>query len=320
MGVVNVTPDSFSDGGRFLDPDAAIAHGLALVAAGAAVLDVGGESTRPGAEPVDADEELRRVAPGRPGARRRDRGAGQHRHHQGRGRGRRARGRRDDRQRRLGRHAPIPTCSRVVADAGAGYVAMHMQGEPRTMQHDPRLRRRRRRGRRRSCANGVDAAVVGRRSRATRSSPIRASASARPSSTTSRCSRALPELAARVDVPCSSARRASRSSAACSATLPVDDARRRARSPPRSGASTSGAAMVRVHDVAASRRAVALLDVLDRATPRGDGGMSTTGCGGAGRRASSRASSAGSSRTGSARASGRAGSPATTARCGARKS
>ena len=63
MGVVNVTPDSFSDGGAYLDPDAAIAHGLALAAAGAAVIDVGGESTRPGADPVDADEELRRVLP-----------------------------------------------------------------------------------------------------------------------------------------------------------------------------------------------------------------------------------------------------------------
>src|SRR2546421_47489 len=63
MGVVNVTPDSFSDGGRYLDASAAIAHGLALAKAGAAVLDVGGESTRPGAEPVDADEELRRVLP-----------------------------------------------------------------------------------------------------------------------------------------------------------------------------------------------------------------------------------------------------------------
>src|SRR5258707_10885419 len=63
MGVVNVTPDSFSDGGSYLDPDAAIAHGLALAAAGAAVIDVGGESTRPGAEPVDATEELRRILP-----------------------------------------------------------------------------------------------------------------------------------------------------------------------------------------------------------------------------------------------------------------
>src|SRR3954451_17308138 len=63
MGIVNVTPDSFSDGGRFLDPDAAVAHGLRLVAAGADLLDVGGESTRPGADPVGEHEELRRVLP-----------------------------------------------------------------------------------------------------------------------------------------------------------------------------------------------------------------------------------------------------------------
>jgi dihydropteroate synthase len=63
MGVVNVTPDSFSDGGLFLDPAAAIDHGRKLVADGADVLDVGGESTRPGAGPVSAEEELRRVVP-----------------------------------------------------------------------------------------------------------------------------------------------------------------------------------------------------------------------------------------------------------------
>lgn len=63
MGVVNVTPDSFSDGGRWFDADAAIAHGLDLVADGADVLDVGGESTRPGAARVEPDEELRRVVP-----------------------------------------------------------------------------------------------------------------------------------------------------------------------------------------------------------------------------------------------------------------
>ncbi|HWL38546.1 MAG TPA: dihydropteroate synthase [Frankiaceae bacterium] len=63
MGVLNVTPDSFSDGGSFYDADAAIAHGLALAAEGADVVDVGGESTRPGAMPIDADEELRRVRP-----------------------------------------------------------------------------------------------------------------------------------------------------------------------------------------------------------------------------------------------------------------
>jgi dihydropteroate synthase len=63
MGVVNVTPDSFSDGGRWFDADAAIAHGLELAAEGADVLDVGGESTRPGAARVEPDEELRRVVP-----------------------------------------------------------------------------------------------------------------------------------------------------------------------------------------------------------------------------------------------------------------
>jgi dihydropteroate synthase len=63
MGVVNVTPDSFSDGGLFLDAQAAIDHGVALHAEGAAILDVGGESTRPGADPVTADEESRRVLP-----------------------------------------------------------------------------------------------------------------------------------------------------------------------------------------------------------------------------------------------------------------
>ena len=63
MGVLNVTPDSFSDGGRFFDPDAAVRHGVRLAGEGAACIDVGGESTRPGAAPVGAEEELRRVIP-----------------------------------------------------------------------------------------------------------------------------------------------------------------------------------------------------------------------------------------------------------------
>ena len=63
MGIVNVTPDSFSDGGRFLGTEAAIAHGLELVRQGADILDIGGESTRPGSQPVTLDEELRRVVP-----------------------------------------------------------------------------------------------------------------------------------------------------------------------------------------------------------------------------------------------------------------
>jgi dihydropteroate synthase len=136
MGIVNVTPDSFSDGGRFLDPDAAVAHGVALVEAGADLLDVGGESTRPGADPVDVAEERRRVLPviqalatrtGAPisvdttkasvadaalrsGARVvNDISAGRH----------------------------DPEMLDVVAQHNAGYVAVHMQGEPRTMQDAP---------------------------------------------------------------------------------------------------------------------------------------------------------------------------------------
>src|SRR5215468_12505411 len=63
MGVVNVTPDSFSDGGKWFGPDAAIAHGLELAAEGADIVDVGGESTRPGALRISEEEELRRVGP-----------------------------------------------------------------------------------------------------------------------------------------------------------------------------------------------------------------------------------------------------------------
>ena len=63
MGVVNVTPDSFSDGGEWFEPEAAIAHGRALLAAGADLLDIGGESTRPGADRPSVQEELRRVLP-----------------------------------------------------------------------------------------------------------------------------------------------------------------------------------------------------------------------------------------------------------------
>jgi dihydropteroate synthase len=137
MGIINVTPDSFSDGGRFAGVEAAVAHGRALAAEGADLLDVGGESTRPGAEPVTAEDEARRVVPV---------------------------------VRRLATEAGVPVSIDttkasvaeaalaagatvvndvsggrtdpqilgVTADAGAGFVAMHMQGEPRTMQDDPR--------------------------------------------------------------------------------------------------------------------------------------------------------------------------------------
>jgi dihydropteroate synthase len=136
MGIVNVTPDSFSDGGQFFDTDKAVQHGLDLVAEGAGILDIGGESTRPNAEPVGEEEEMRRVIPV---------------------------------IERLAKQVKVPisidTCKpavaraalamgaaiindvaasredetmwRMAAETGAGYVAMHMQGQPQTMQVNP---------------------------------------------------------------------------------------------------------------------------------------------------------------------------------------
>ena len=142
MGIVNVTPNSFSDGGRFFDPARALEHARELVRQGADILDVGGESTQPYASPVDADEELRRVLPV---------------------------------VEQLCRHVTIPvsidTAKAVVARAAiacgveiindvtglegdpdmvplacesrVGVCVMHMQGTPATMQDNPDLRRRR---------------------------------------------------------------------------------------------------------------------------------------------------------------------------------
>jgi dihydropteroate synthase len=142
MGIVNVTPDSFSDGGSFLDADRAIAHGLALAEQGASILDVGGESTRPGAQPVDADEELRRVIPVIEGLRA---GLG----------GAQARVRISiDTSKAVVAGAALHAGAEIVNDVTAlrhdpemaalvagqrGPVClMHMLGEPRTMQSDPR--------------------------------------------------------------------------------------------------------------------------------------------------------------------------------------
>jgi dihydropteroate synthase len=136
MGIVNVTPDSFSDGGQFLAPEAAIAHGRELIAEGAAILDIGGESTRPGAEPVAADEEIRRVVPVIDALV--DRGARISIDTTKAGVARRA----------LEAGATVvndvaafrfdPEMAAVTAEAGATCVLMHMLGEPRTMQEDPR--------------------------------------------------------------------------------------------------------------------------------------------------------------------------------------
>jgi dihydropteroate synthase len=136
MGIVNVTPDSFSDGGRWTDTDAAVAHGVALVAQGADLLDVGGESTRPGAASVDVQEEIDRVVPvvgelarrvGVPVSA-------------------------DTSKAAVFREAAAagagilndvtaltgdPDMAAVASEAGAALVLMHMQGTPRVMQKDP---------------------------------------------------------------------------------------------------------------------------------------------------------------------------------------
>jgi len=133
MGVVNVTPDSFSDGGLHLDPDVAAAAARRMVEEGAAVVDVGGESTRPGSEGVPLDEELRRVVPVLE----------------------RLEGvpisidtaKAEVARRALGLGAELvndvtalrgdPQLAEVVAESGAYLCLMHMQGEPRTMQVEP---------------------------------------------------------------------------------------------------------------------------------------------------------------------------------------
>ena len=136
MGVVNVTPDSFSDGGRYLDPTAAVEHGRRLVAEGAAILDVGGESTRPGAEAVTEEEELRRVEPVVAGLARSGAEVS------------------IDTSKASVAAAALdagaaivndvtalrgdPEMAALCAERGATVVLMHMLGNPRTMQDEPR--------------------------------------------------------------------------------------------------------------------------------------------------------------------------------------
>ncbi|MBI2927338.1 MAG: dihydropteroate synthase [Verrucomicrobia bacterium] len=136
MGVLNVTPDSFSDGGKFRDPAAAVARGQELIAEGADLIDVGGESTRPNATPVSVDEELHRVLPvieqlapratvplsidtQKPAVARAALAAGASLVND------------------VAANRADPEMWRVVAAAGAGYVVMHMQGTPQTMQLNP---------------------------------------------------------------------------------------------------------------------------------------------------------------------------------------
>lgn len=130
MGVLNVTPDSFSDGGRYFDHEAAVAHGRRLLEEGAEWIDVGGESTRPGAQAVPAEEELRRVLP-----------VVRALSEQG------ARVSIDTRKAEVARAAVAAgarmvndvsaSLAEVAADCDAAFVAMHMLGEPQTMQEEP---------------------------------------------------------------------------------------------------------------------------------------------------------------------------------------
>ena len=152
MGVLNVTPDSFSDGGLYATPTPPWPTGSTDGGQGADIVDVGGESSRPGAEPVPVDVELARVVPvvealaARPARRRGVRVSV------------------DTVKPEVATAALAAGASlvndisaslwEVAAAAGAGWVAMHMQGEPRTMQDDPQLRRRGRRGPRPSCWSG----------------------------------------------------------------------------------------------------------------------------------------------------------------------
>lgn len=137
MGIVNVTPDSFSDGGRYFDSEKAIAHGIVLADQGADIIDVGGESTRPGARPVSAGEEMERVLPVIRGLRRAvsipisvdttkaevaraavDEGA--------------------DMVNDISAMRFDPAMAPLIAAAKLPVVLMHMQGTPRTMQQSPR--------------------------------------------------------------------------------------------------------------------------------------------------------------------------------------
>jgi dihydropteroate synthase len=136
MGVVNVTPDSFSDGGEWLDADRAVAHGLALVAQGAGIVDVGGESTRPGADPVPAKGELARVLPVVEGL-----VAGGARVSVDTSKASVARTAIEagaDYVNDVAAFRSDPELAGVVADAGVQCCLMHMLGDPRTMQKDPR--------------------------------------------------------------------------------------------------------------------------------------------------------------------------------------
>ncbi len=135
MGILNVTPDSFSDGGRFVDPEKAVEHGLKMIAQGAEIIDIGGESTRPGATPVEPLEEIRRIIPVIEKLRTQTDALISV----------------DTRKTSVAREAlnagadgindvsalTDPGMAKLAAETGAGVVLMHMQGLPETMQDHP---------------------------------------------------------------------------------------------------------------------------------------------------------------------------------------
>jgi dihydropteroate synthase len=137
MGVVNVTPDSFSDGGLFLDAEAAVAHGLELVAQGADIVDVGGESTRPGAEPVDVEEELRRVLGVVEGIAAAETGAQVSIDTSKAAVAEAALGVGASLVNDVSAFRADPEMAGLVGDSGVECCLMHMLGEPRTMQKEP---------------------------------------------------------------------------------------------------------------------------------------------------------------------------------------
>jgi dihydropteroate synthase len=136
MGIVNVTPDSFSDGGMFDDVEAAVKHGLQLLEEGADVLDVGGESTRPGSDPVDEEEERARVLPVIEGLRREAPEALLSVDTRKAAVAREALAAGADVVNDIGA-ASDPDRFGVGGSAGAGMVLMHIRGEPKTMQAEP---------------------------------------------------------------------------------------------------------------------------------------------------------------------------------------
>jgi dihydropteroate synthase len=266
MGVVNVTPDSFSDGGRYLASDAAVTHGEDLVAAGAAMLDVGGESTRPRSRGVDAGEEMKRVVPVVTGLRRRGIDVPTS----------------VDTTKAVVAAAALDAGAtvvndisggtfdtemvHVVADHDAGFVVMHMQGTPATMQDDPRYG---------DVVREVGDFLLARldvaRAAGVRENALLADPGIGFGKTIDHnlaLLASLPALVARIGVPLVVGASRKTFLGTLTGGAAVDD-REEATLATSVWAFDAGARVVRVHDAAPSARAARLLDVMARATQDG---------------------------------------------------